>query len=208
LASRQVGKSVVAGAIALVTVLLTAGSWVLILSASERQAKEFFAVNVAGLWRRLGKPVPGEETATALHLANGSRVLALPENERTVRVYSGVALLVVDEAARVSDSLYFTVRPMLSVSRGRLLALSTPFGRRGWFYEEWIGSNRWHRVRVPADQCPRLTKEFLAEEERSIGQRWFRQEFLCSFEDVVGAVFNAEDVHAALSGKVAPLFGV
>ena len=77
------------------------------------------------------------ETQRCLELANGSRVVGLPGREATVRSFGGVALLVLDEAARIPDELYRSVRPMLAVSRGRLVALSTPFGQRGWFYQEW-----------------------------------------------------------------------
>jgi hypothetical protein len=205
LCSRQVGKSLVSGAIALRTALLEPRALVLVLSASERQAKEFFQVNVVDLWHRLGKPVDGEATATALRLANRSRVLALPENERTVRVFSGVRLLVIDEAAQVSDSLYYTVRPMLATARGRLLALSTPFGKRGWFYEAWIGPGAWERVRVAADECPRLAPEFLAEERAEMGEHWFMQEYYLEFRDVIDSLFREEDILAALAADVEPL---
>jgi hypothetical protein len=102
---------------------------------------------------------------------------------------------------------------MLATSRGRLVALSTPFGRRGWFYEEWerceqaLAQGRrapWHPVTVRADQCPRIPKEFLEEERASMGERWFKQEYLCSFEDPVGAVFSADVIQAAFSGGVEP----
>jgi hypothetical protein len=45
-------------------------------------------------------------------------------------------MLVIDEASRVDDTLYLAVRPLLAVSGGRLVALSTPFGKRGWFHDE------------------------------------------------------------------------
>ena len=117
-----------------------------------------------------------------------------------------MALLIIDEAARVNDSLYYAVRPMLAVSRGRMIALSTPFGKRGWFHDEWHGTGDWQRVKITADQCPRISVEFLAEERRALGERWYRQEYLCSFESVVDAVFAYEDIMAALSDDVKPLF--
>jgi hypothetical protein len=85
--------------------------------------------------------------------------------------------LVIDEASRVSDGLYYAVRPMLAVSRGRLVALSTPFGRRGWFFEEWESGARWERHKITAEECPRITSEFLKEEEASLGPRWYKQEY-------------------------------
>ena len=95
---------------------------------------------------------------------------------------------------------------MLAVSRGRLLAMTTPFGKRGFFYEEWFGTEHWERVKVTAPQCSRIPKEFLAEERRALGERWYRQEYLCSFEDTIDSVFADEDIQAALSGTVKPLF--
>jgi hypothetical protein len=62
-----------------------------------------------------------------------------------VRGFSGTSLLIVDEAARVDDELYYAVRPMLAVSGGVLMMLSTPFGKRGVFYEEWTGGECWER---------------------------------------------------------------
>src|SRR5208282_1075770 len=100
-------------------------------------------------------------------LANGSRIVSLPGDEKNIRGFSGVALLVIDEAARVLDSLYCSVRPMLAVSRGRMVALSTPYGKRGWFHDEWHGAGEWQRVRITAPECPRITAEFLAEEKRA-----------------------------------------
>jgi hypothetical protein len=45
--------------------------------------------------------------------------------------------LIVDEASRVQDALYQGIRPMLAVSGGRIVLLSTPWGKRGFFFEEW-----------------------------------------------------------------------
>jgi hypothetical protein len=206
LCSRQAGKSTVAAALALRAALLVPASLVLLLSPTLRQSGELFRDKVLRLFHALGKPVPATRlTALTLELANGSRVVSLPGEEGTVRGYSGVALLVIDEAARVADALYAAVRPMLAVSGGRLVALSTPFGKRGWYYEAWAGGDRWGRVRVPAADCPRISPAFLAEERRAIGERWFRQEYECSFEDVVGAVFSHDAIMGMLSDEVRPL---
>jgi hypothetical protein len=206
LCSRHAGKSLTAAALALRTALLEAPALVLLLSPTERQSGELFKDKVLRLYNALGRPVPAvQESAVRLTLANGSRVLALPGKEESVRCYSSVALLVVDEASRVVDSLYRSIRPMLAVSRGRLAALSTPFGKRGWFYEAWAGAQAWDRVRIRADECPRITPEFLAEERRALGERWYRQEYECSFEDTIDALFSSEDIAAALNCDVQPL---
>jgi Terminase large subunit, T4likevirus-type, N-terminal len=206
LCSRQAGKSTVAAALALRVALMQPGSPILILSPTDRQSGELFRKILAS-YRALDRPVVASaETVHQLQLANGSRILSLPGTEKTVRCYSGVALLIIDEAARVDDALYRAVRPMLAVSKGRLIALSTPFGKRGWFHDAWHSNEPWQRLRITADECPRITREFLAEERRALGDRWYRQEYLCSFEDVVDAVFAYSDIQAALRDDVKPLF--
>lgn len=208
LCTRQAGKSTVSGALVARTAMLEPDSLILILSPTERQSGELFRDKVLPYFERTGWPVRARRrTELTLTLANGSRVVSLPENERGVRCYSGVALLVIDEASRVDDALYRTVRPMLAVSRGRLVALSTPFGRRGWFFEEWESRRPWERFRVTALECPRHDPAFLAEERLALGQRWYDQEYMCSFEANLDQVFSQDDIDAAICPSVPPLFG-
>jgi len=205
LCSRQAGKSTVAATLALWDALFQERALVLLLSPSQRQSSELMRT-VLWLHCASGALLPlRQQSGQQLQLSNGSRIISLPGNEETVRGYAGVTLLVIDEAARVADALYYSVRPMLSVRQGRLIALSTPFGKRGWFFHEWESPEAWHRVTISAPQCPRIRPSFLEEERRSLGERWFRQEYLCSFEEAVGAVFNAADIEAAMSDDVEPL---
>src|SRR5262245_140799 len=206
LCSRQAGKSLTAAALALREALLRPNAPVLLLSPSLRQSGELFRKAV-DLYGALGRPVPASaQSALRLELHNGSRLVSLPGDEKNVRGFSGVGLLVIDEAARVPDALYCAVRPMLAVSQGRLVALSTPFGKRGWFHDEWFGDGDWRRVRVTADECPRISPDFLAEERRALGERYYRQEYLTDFTECIDAVFSYHDIQAALSAEVQPLF--
>jgi hypothetical protein len=141
-----------------------------------------------------------------MHLSNGSRIEALPGSERTVRGFSGVSLLVLDEASRVDDSLFHAVKPMLAVSGGAMIMLSTPHGKRGVFHAAWTEGEEWERYRVTAEDVPRISPEFLAQERKSLPSRIYRQEYECSFEDVEDQVFSYELVEQALSSDVAPLF--
>ena len=209
LCARQTGKSTTTAALALYEALYCPGALVLLVSPSLRQSQELFR-KVTGLYETLARPVPeAERSALRLELANGSRLVSLPGSEKTVRGFSSVTLAVVDEAARVPDDLYRAVRPMLAVSGGRLVALSTPFGKRGWFHNEWTDAeNDWIRVRVPATECSRISPDFLRNERMSLGQWWYRQEYECSFEDAIDTVFRYEDIHAALVDDVKPLWFV
>jgi hypothetical protein len=189
------------------TALLVPKSPILLLSPTLRQSGELFR-KVIDLYMALNAPIKIlSQTTLKMELANGSRIVSLPGTEGTIRGFSGVSLLVIDEAARVADPLYFSVRPMLAVSQGRMIALSTPFGQRGWFYDVWIKDPDWNKVKISAHECPRITKEFLESERRALGERWYRQEYLNSYEDTIDAVFSSEDIQAALSDDVKPLFG-
>ena len=148
-------------------------------------------------------PVPMEaQSALRLELKNGSRIVSLPAKQQTVRGFSGVTLLAVDEAAQVPDELYFSARPMLAVSGGRLVALSTPFGNRGWWYEAWSSGESWERYEVPAVKCPRISAEFLEEERRTLGEWWFKQEYECHFMDAQTQPFRCEDIELAFEEDV------
>ncbi len=207
--SRQAGKSSMAGVIALHRALYRPGSLILILAPSERQAKELFS-KVTEHYRALGHTISTDShRKLGMHLTNGSRIEALPGSEKTIRGFSGVDLLILDEASRVDDALYHAVRPMLAVSGGALMMLSTPYGKRGVFFEEWTEGVGWERYRVPAEKVPRISERFLAEERRSLPERVYRQEYECSFEETEDQVFSYDEIESAFSGNedITPIFG-
>lgn len=198
LCSRQSGKTTIVAILALHHALNNPNSLVLVLSPSLRQSSELFK-KITGFYQDLRRPIPSEiQTALTLELTNKSRIVSLPGKEQTVRGYSGVSLLLIDEAARVSDELYYAVRPMLAVSQGRIVLLSTPCGKRGFFFHEWDKGQDWLKIKITADQCPRVSKEFLKLERRDLGDRWFAQEYLCSFEEAEAALFHYDVIQRAL----------
>jgi hypothetical protein len=204
--SRQSGKSRIAATKAAHRALRVPGSLVLIIGPSERQARETFA-EAARAYTRLGETVPADSyRKLGVELRNGSRIEALPGTEKTVRGFSSVDLLIVDEAARVDDELYFAVRPMLAVSGGRLMMLSTPYGRRGAFFEGWEnGGDEWERYEIPASKCPRISEEFLEGERRTMPEWVYRQEFCCEFAETDDQVFTYAMVYGAVDEGVEPL---
>ena len=209
LCTRQAGKSTVTAILALHRVLYHPGSLVLMLSPSERQSGEIFK-KMLTFYADLGKPVKEKyATLLRLELENGSRCISLPGSEHTVRGYSGVDLLIIDEASRVKDDLYYSVRPMLAVSGGSLIALTTPFGKRGFFFDEWEKADEtWQRFQVTAYDCPRISQAFLDEERAALGEWWFKQEYLCEFVDRTDSLFSYESIMAAFENNdVKPLFG-
>src|SRR5262249_17334571 len=133
----------------LVEAIFVPGTKVLLLSRSHRQSTELFRI-VTDFYNRLGSPLLQRQTTHELQLCNFSRIVSLPCKEETIRGYSHVSLLVIDEAARVPDDLYRAVRPMLAVSNGRLICLSTPYGKRGFFHDAWARGGDWARIEATA----------------------------------------------------------
>src|ERR671911_508975 len=165
---RQSGKSTMTGIIALHRALYHPGSLILCLAPALRQSQELFG-KIAGFYRDLGRPVaPQGERKLSLELENGSRIVTLPGTEKTIRGFSGVDLLIVDEASRVADELYYATRPTLAVSGGRLIMMSTPWGCRGVFHQEWVEGIGWERYEIPASECPRISEAFLEEERKTL----------------------------------------
>jgi hypothetical protein len=205
--SRQSGKSTMSAVIALHRALYYPSSLVLCLAPALRQSQELFA-KIANFYRDLGRPVPPQgERRLSLELENDSRIIiTLPGSEKTIRGFSDAALLLVDEASRVDDGLYYAIKPMLAVSGGALMMLSTPYGKRGVFHEEWISTHGWERYEVPASQCPRISEEFLEEERVSLPPFIFRQEYECSFEETEDQVFTTDLIDRAVTSEVKPLF--
>jgi hypothetical protein len=181
------------------------GSLVLMLAPSQRQSSELLRKARSLLEAAAPSLTLKSDSADTFELANGSRIVSLPARQDTIRGYSSPALVIFDEAAWVDDGLYLAARPMLAVSGGRLLALSTPNGQRGWFYRAWTEGKGWHKTTIPASQCPRISVEFLAEERRSMTAAQFASEYECEFTDAVDSVFFYADIRATLDPDVAPL---
>lgn len=203
---RQAGKSTGVGALAAHTAVYEPDSLILLLSPGLRQSQELFRKTLTAYHALDGVAPADAENKLTLELHNGSRIIALPGNEETIRGYSGVRLLLIDEAARVSDLLYYSVRPMLAVSGGWLIALSTFFGRRGWFHEAWESNQDWERYEVPATMCNRISAKFLAEERVSMGAARFAQEYMCKASETEGSVFDYDSIEALFDGSVRPMF--
>src|SRR5205823_12462814 len=144
--------------------------------------------------------------ALTLGGADGRRGNARPGEEGGIRRHSGGGLVVLGEAGRVPDEVLAPGRPLVAVADGRLVALATPAGRRGWFWQAWEGGEAWVRVRVRAAECPRISPEFLEQERQALGERAYRQEYETSFEDTEGAVFGPDDLRSAFEDGGSPLW--
>lgn len=106
------------------------------------------------------------------------------------------------------DSLFDALTPMLATGNGDLWLMSTPYGKRGFFWETWErGGDLWTRIAVRATECPRISREFLAEERTRKTDRMFRQEYLCEFVESDDSLFREDDVTACVRPEIPVLWG-
>ncbi len=179
---------------------------VVCVSPSERQSYELFAD--VGEWARAAGLEITNDLKLDLKLANGSRFVALPGSEKTIRGLKRVHLVIVEEAARVPDELYYAVRPFLATTNGRELLISSAYFDTGFFYETWQGQKGpdWRRFEIPATQCPRISAGFLAKEKEELPEDVFMAEYMCKFRKSAAAPFDRSVIDAALSSEEEPLF--
>src|SRR6516162_610299 len=142
---RQSGKSTTAAIVALHQAIYDPGLF-LCVSPSLRQSRELFA-KVIGFLKSIEPVIPLEEdNKSSCELSNGSRIVSLPGDPDTVRGYSAPKLVITDEAAYVSDAMQAAILPMLATGGGRRIDMSSPNGRRGYFYENWVNGEGIERI--------------------------------------------------------------
>jgi hypothetical protein len=199
---RQAGKSTATAIKALHRAHYSRGTTVLILAPGLRQSSELFR-KVREFEAKLGgTDVIETESAVELSLRNGSRIVCLPGgNPSSIRGFSSPDLIIVDESAHVEGSgLFVALRPMLAISRGQLILLSTPNGKTNYFHDAWhYGGPEWKRIRVTAAEIPRISTAFLEHERAALTDAQYQAEYCCAFISIDGALFNTDTVMAAVA---------
>lgn len=153
LCNRQDGKSTTMAVKCVHKARFMPDSLSLVFSASERQAKELLLKA-----RAFVKADPDIEldrdNGSELRLTNDSRIVALPATDNTTRGYTDPDLLIYDEAAQTPDSLFYMSSGMVNDRPGvEMMQASTPFGKRGFFWEAWNKGEAECKIfaRVPYD---------------------------------------------------------
>ena len=195
LCGRQTGKSTLAALLATWLAVERRDKLTLLISPTLRQSSELFRKTRVLLDGVANRPADVRRTSTEIELAKGSSIMSLPGgNPDAIRGYSAPDLIIEDEAAFVGDGTFRASRPMLATNpNARHLLLSTPYGRRGHFFELWSGDDPyWRRLMIRFEDCPRISADFLAGEERVLGERSFEQEYRCTFLESATAVFPSD----------------
>lgn len=178
LTARQVGKTTTAAwAMAHAAVYLP-GSLSVVACPAQRQSAEAvrrvreYIVKAGGILKA--------DHVYGLELTNGSRVLALPGSDDSIRGLTVDAWIVADEAARLTPDLISALRPMRARRpHTRLAMLSTAWSRTDPFWTAWESEDpSWIRLKATADMPGWFSKEFLEQERRGLGENRYKREYL------------------------------
>jgi hypothetical protein len=160
-----------------------------------RQSSELFRKTMV-LFDALRVPVQHvQRTMTQIKLPTGSSIHSLPgAHPDAIRGFSAPDLILEDEAAFVDDRTFIASRPMLATNPGgRHILLTTPFGQRGHFHDLWSRQDpAWARLMIRSEDCPRIARDFLDGERRTLSDRAYRQEYECEFLESASSVFPAD----------------
>lgn len=201
--SRGAGKSAVVAVAAYLEACL--GGFALIVSRSDEQAMTMMGY-VATAHRELRLEPATRATMHNIAFKNGGQILSRPCRADTLRGKHKVTMLIIDEAAAVPDEVWRVATAMTAVSKGRVVLLSTPFGKRGFFWEEWNSGRDWERYQVPWTMCPRITREHVEEDRARHGDMWVSQEYDCIFHGSGQGLFNVEQFQACVDPSLVCLY--
>jgi Terminase large subunit, T4likevirus-type, N-terminal len=178
LTARQVGKTTAAAWAIAHYMLFTAGGLSVIACPAQRQSKEAVR-RVRDILIRVGAELRSDNIYE-LELKNGSRVLALPSTDDSIRGLTVDGWIVADEAARLSDDLISALRPMRARRpEARFAMLSTAWSRTDPFWTAWESDDASViRLRATAEIPGLFTEQFLEQERGALGEHVFKREYL------------------------------
>lgn len=189
---RQVGKTTCASIKAISHALECENRLVLNLAPTLRQSALLFRKIRAFIKSHptLEKMVTSD-SQTMISFNNGSEIHCLSgNNPDSVRGFSPT-LLIIDEAAFVKDDVFIAVLPSLAATNGTLIYISTPFGKRGVFYESF-NSNEFSSYHVPSKESPLISEDFLNGMKNLKTDLEYLQEYEGEFIEEADTFFSRE----------------
>ena len=177
LTARQVGKTTTAAWAIAHYMLFTPGGLSVIACPAQRQSAEAVR-RVRDRLIKVGAELK-VDNVYGLELKNGSRVLALPGSDDSIRGLTVDGWIVADEAARLDNNLISALRPMRARTRARFAMLSTAWSRTDPFWTAWSDDDpSWLRLKATADVPGLFAPAYLEQERRALGEHNFNREYL------------------------------
>jgi phage FluMu gp28-like protein len=192
--ARQTGKTTAIAVKVIHFAFTNAKTTTLIVSRGLRQSMIMFGIIENHILKHpiLRKSV-AKSTRTQIQLRNGSKIIALPCGPDGASLRGFTAdLVVMDEAAFMpEDVIASVIFPMLATTNGSAIMLSTPWGRDHIYYHSFKNPSYWSQ-HVKAEQCPLITKTFLEEQRRDIGDLRYKMEYEAEFVEDQNSFFKQD----------------
>lgn len=191
------------------------GCKIIVVSLTEDQAKLMIVMTLDYLERTAKKDIctgTKKPTQNKIELRNGSQVIARPVGNTgdAIRGFTG-DVLVLDECSRLPEMAIEAGRPTLFSTSGQIWMCSTPFGKKGYFYESfedartnsnskfkywWINSEKVAYERPISEGWTEEQRvgalKHLEDEKKSKSKTYYGQEYLAQFLDDLTQYFEDE----------------
>lgn len=195
-APRQVGKTTVLTAVLLYYALSFKNGFSILMEPTNKQCGRVFA-EMKNLLDSTGVLKSANSSGLLLEFITGSKIQFL-SGEADIASFQGYVVkngvLCIDEAAFITDDVFYALTPTTDVHKCPIILTSTPRFRTGFFYDYFIEgvesqsntvtSRDWAGLSI-------LTPEKLDFYKRTLPERLFRNYYLGEFSDAIGSVFGS-----------------
>lgn len=183
---RQVGKSTVIGLKAAKFALENERKLIMVISKTERQAGLLFSkilFNLVQLDRSQIKRGKDRPIKSRISLKNGSTIYCLPAGDTGFGIMGfTINLLIADEAAFIPEEVWNSVIPALAITRGEIWLLSTPYLKRGYYFQCFEDPS-FTSFHTSSEDCPRKDVKFLDQQRKNLTRAQYKQMYLGEFVD-------------------------
>ena len=135
-----------------------------------------------------------KKASSNLEFFNGTTIHTFPAVPEAVRGSENVICVLLDEAAHfklVDDRvIYDALEPNIANTEGDFICISTPNGKRGFFYDLWNEDNEYFKLAQPYTVAfGQLLSESYIGKKKNDARIDFEQEFNCQFTSSHNAAF-------------------
>jgi len=208
---RQVGKTTIMARKAGEHLIRNKGSKIIIVSLTEDQAKLIIVMILDYIEKHYKKEIARgkyKPTQNRVTLKNKSQAIARPVGNTgdAIRGFTG-DVLIIDEGSRMPELAFTAGKPVLLTTAGQIWMCSTPFGKKGYFYESFLNRNNrfriWHKSSENVirdrhisdtwtDEQRTKAIKFLEDEKKDMGELEYGQEYMGLFLDDLQQFFSDE----------------
>lgn len=195
-APRQVGKTTVLTAVLLHYAVSYRNGFSILMEPTNKQCSRVFAEMKNNL-ENTGLLKAANQSQLLLEFITGSKIQFL-SGEADIASFQGYVVkngvLCIDEAAFITDDVFYALTPTTDVHKCPVILTSTPRFRNGFLYDYFIEGLDGHSNTVKSFDWAGfsiLTPEKLEFYKRTLPERLFRNYYLGEFSDATGSVFGS-----------------